>query len=49
VLYGMRRSSQSALSDVWVAAVDGTTPARVFVPEADSPIVVRTSSQAAQP
>jgi hypothetical protein len=49
VLYGMRRSSQSALSDVWVAAVDGTTPARVFVPEADSPIVVRTPAQAAQP
>ena len=50
VLYGMRRSSQSALSDVWVAAVDGTTPARVFVPEADSPIVIRTAAaQAAQP
>jgi len=43
VLYGMRRSSQSALSDVWVAAVDGKTPARVFVPEADSPIVVRAA------
>jgi hypothetical protein len=43
VLYGMRRSSQSALSDVWVAAVDGSTPARVFVPEADSPIVVRAT------
>jgi hypothetical protein len=43
VLYGMRRSSQSALSDVWVAAIDGKTPARVFVPEADSPIVVRTA------
>jgi hypothetical protein len=43
VLYGMRRSSQSALSDVWVAAVDGKTPARVFAPEADSPIVVRAT------
>jgi Tol biopolymer transport system component len=43
VLYGMRRSSQSALSDVWVAAIDGKTPARVFVPEADSPIVVRAA------
>jgi hypothetical protein len=38
----MRRSSQSALSDVWVAAVDGSDPAKVFVPEAESPIVVRT-------
>jgi hypothetical protein len=43
VLYGMRRSSQSALSDVWMAAIDGKTPARVFVPEADSPIVVRST------
>jgi hypothetical protein len=42
VLYGMRRSSQSALSDVWVAAVDGSEPAKVFAPEAESPIVVRT-------
>jgi len=48
VLYGMRRSSQSALSDVWVAAVDGKTPARVFVAEAESPIVVRAAQDAGQ-
>ena len=34
VLYGMRRSSQSALSDVWVAPIDGSEPARVFSPKA---------------
>lgn len=48
VLYGMRRSSQSALSDVWVAAVDGNEPAKVFVPEGESPIVVRTAQNASQ-
>jgi hypothetical protein len=41
VLYGMRRSSQSALSDVWVAPVEGSEPARVFIAEGDSPIVVK--------
>jgi len=28
-------------TDVWIAAIDGSAPARVFLPEADSPIVVR--------
>ncbi len=41
VLYGVPRSSQSALVDVWVAPVDGSGPARVLLPEASSPIVVR--------
>jgi len=41
VLYGMRRSSQSALSDVWVAPIEGSEPARVFIAEGDSPIVVK--------
>jgi hypothetical protein len=41
VLYGMRRSSQSALSDVWVAPIDGSGPARVFIAEGDSPTVIK--------
>jgi hypothetical protein len=41
VLYGVPRSSQSAMRDVWVAPLDGSAPARVFLPEAESPIVVR--------
>jgi hypothetical protein len=41
VLYGVSRSSQSAMRDVWVAPLDGSGPARVFLPEAESPIVVR--------
>jgi hypothetical protein len=41
VLYGMPRSSQSAVTDVWVSAIDGNEPARVFVSEAESPIVIR--------
>ena len=41
VLYGMRRSSQSALSDVWVAPIDGSEPARVFLAEGDSPTVIK--------
>jgi Tol biopolymer transport system component len=40
VLYGVQRSSQSAMRDVWVAPLDGSAPARVFMPEAESPIVV---------
>jgi hypothetical protein len=35
------RSSQSAIHDVWVAPLDSSAPARVFMPEAESPIVVR--------
>jgi hypothetical protein len=41
VLYGMPRSSQSAVVDVWVASIEGSEPARVFLPAAASPIVVR--------
>jgi hypothetical protein len=41
VLYGAHRSSQNAVIDVWMAPVDGNGPARVLLPEADSPIVVR--------
>ena len=41
VLYAAPRSSQSAILDVWIAAVDGSEPSRVFLPRAESPIVVR--------
>jgi len=40
VLYAIQRPS-SATSDVWVAPVDDSAPAHVFLPEAASPIVVR--------
>jgi hypothetical protein len=41
VLYGVRRSIHSSSLDVWVAPLDNSAPARVFMPEAESPIVVR--------
>jgi hypothetical protein len=41
VLYGTPRSSQSAVVDVYVASIEGSEPARVFLPAAESPIVVR--------
>ena len=41
VLYGAQRSSQSAIVDVYVASIEGREPARVFLPAAESPIVVR--------
>jgi hypothetical protein len=41
ILYGARRSSQSAMMDVWIAPVDGGEPARALVIGAESPIVVR--------
>jgi hypothetical protein len=41
MLYATSRSSQSASQDVWVAPVDNSVPARVFLAEAESPIVVR--------
>jgi hypothetical protein len=41
VLYATTRSSQSAISDVWIAAVSGTEPARPFLSQAESPVVVR--------
>jgi hypothetical protein len=30
-----------AIRDVWVAPIDGAGAARVFLPEAESPIVIR--------
>jgi hypothetical protein len=41
VLYGMGRSSQSAIRDVWISPINGSGPARVFLSEADSPIIAR--------
>jgi hypothetical protein len=41
VLYGTYRSSQAPLIDVYAAPIDGSEPARVFLPGAESPIVVR--------
>ena len=35
------RSTHSSSLDVWVAPLDNSAPARVFLPEAESPIVVR--------
>jgi hypothetical protein len=40
VLYGSQRY-QSAIVDVYIAPIEGSEPARVFLPEAESPIVVR--------
>jgi hypothetical protein len=40
VLYGIPRRTTSIV-DVWVAQIDGSAPARVFLSEAESPIIVR--------
>jgi len=40
VLYAIPRRT-TTMSDVWVAAIDGAEPARIFLPQAESPIVVR--------
>jgi len=40
VLYGVPRQG-TATTDAWVAPIDGAGPARVFLEEAESPIVVR--------
>jgi len=40
ILYGVPRRT-TAISDVWVAPIDGSAPARLFLAEAESPIVVR--------
>jgi hypothetical protein len=40
VLYGVPRQG-AATTDAWVAPIDGAGPARVFLEEAESPIVVR--------
>ena len=45
VMYATTRSSQSPIADVWAAPVTGTEPARLLLPEAESPIVVRGASQ----
>ena len=41
ILYGAPRAGQLPGSDVWIAPVDGSGPARIFLPDAESPIVVR--------
>jgi hypothetical protein len=41
ILYALPRSSQSGASDVWVSPIDGSGPARIFVQQAQSPIVIR--------
>ena len=41
VLYGAPRTDRPASRDVWVASIDGSSAARVFLAEAESPIVVR--------
>jgi len=40
VLYAVPGGTTS-IADVWVAPIDGSAPARIFLPEAESPIVVR--------
>jgi hypothetical protein len=40
VLYAMPRSSQSAITDIWVSPVDGDAPARVFLEKAESPAAI---------
>ena len=40
ILYAVERSSSVAIRDVWLAPVDGPGAARVFLAEAESPIVV---------
>jgi len=41
VLYAVPARTSSSISDVWVAPIDGSTPARIFLPQAESPVVVR--------
>jgi hypothetical protein len=41
VLYAVPSGTSSSISDVWVAPIDGSAPARLFLPQAESPIVVR--------
>jgi hypothetical protein len=40
VLYAVPRRT-TAVSDVWVAPIDGSASARIFLPEAESPVVIR--------
>jgi hypothetical protein len=41
VLYAAPRATESASRDVWVAPIDNSAPPRLFITEAESPIVVR--------
>jgi hypothetical protein len=41
VLYGAPRADRPSSRDVWVAPIDGSGPARIYLPDAESPIVVR--------
>ena len=41
VLYGVHRSSQSAMMDVWIAPIASGEAARPFLADAESPVVVR--------
>jgi hypothetical protein len=41
VLYGVRRSSQSAITDVWIASIDQSEPPREYLRNAESPVIVR--------
>lgn len=40
ILYAVPRRT-TRISDVWTAPVEGAGPARIFLPEAESPIVIR--------
>jgi hypothetical protein len=40
LLYAVPRRT-TTVSDVWTASIDGSSPARVFLPEAESPVIVR--------
>jgi Tol biopolymer transport system component len=41
VLYAAGREKASASRDVWLAPIDNSAPPRIFLSEAESPIVVR--------
>jgi hypothetical protein len=41
VLYGAERDGQPGRHDVWLAAIDDSVAPRIFLPDAESPIVVR--------
>ncbi len=43
VLYAIPRPD-SAVADVWMAAIDGALPSSIYIPRADSPAIVRTVS-----
>ena len=41
VLYGVPRAREPSNIDIWIADVDGGAPARLYLKDAESPIVVR--------